>query len=64
MFVFIDGTEVIKEKLPIFSNNAEYYGTYKGKKVTAIVSTVENLMSSYIKCEVLVDNERAATLTF
>ena len=62
--ITINDQPVIVENLPLFSNSTEGKGTFQGKTVIAFITQVESLFSSYVRADVLIGNERAASLTF
>jgi len=62
--ITINDRTVIKKDLPMFSNSTEVTGTYDGRAVTVVLTRVSTFVSSYLRAEVLIDNERAATLSF
>lgn len=62
--ITINDQPVITESLPVFSNSTEAKGSFQGKTVTAFITQVTSFLSSYIRADVHIENERAATLAF
>jgi hypothetical protein len=60
----VNDQPVITESLPVFSNSTEAKGSFQGKTVTAFITEVTSFLSSYIRADVHIENERAATLAF
>ena len=62
--ITINDESVIVEKLPAFSNTAELTGEYEGKTVLVQLTKVRTFKSKYLRADVTIDQERAASLTF
>jgi hypothetical protein len=62
--ITINGEPVIEERVPLFSNTAELSGEYAGKPVLVQLTKVRTFESKYIRADVMIDDERAASLTF
>ncbi len=62
--ITINDEPVIQERVPLFSNTAELSGEYAGKPVLVQLTKVRNFESKYIRADVTIDTERAASLTF
>jgi hypothetical protein len=62
--ITINGTEVIKKGVPVLGNITEATGSYEGKAVTATITKVQQAFSSYIRADVFVNGEKAASLSF
>lgn len=64
IIIAINNETVINTKLP-FGSSFELAGTFNNKSVDAVCSKLQATVASYpVKCLVLIDNERAATLSF
>lgn len=64
VYITINEREVIKEKLPLFTNTTEVSGAYEGRRVTVQLTRVRTFLSSYVRAEVYLGSEKAATLSF
>jgi len=62
--ITINDESVVKEKLPAFANTAEVMSEYRGKPVEVQFTKVRTLNSKYIRADVRIDDEWAASLTF
>jgi len=62
--IFINNREVINKALPLFTNTTDASGVFEGKKISTTITRVETFMSSFIRADVFIGAERAATLTF
>jgi len=62
--ITINDESVIVERLPAFSNTAELTGDYAGKPVLVQLTKVRTFKSKYLRADVTIDKERAASLTF
>ena len=62
--ITVNDEPIIKERLPVFSNTAEMAGEYKGKPVLVYVTRVRNFSSNYLRADVIINKERAVSLTF
>lgn len=62
--IIINDESVIVAKLPAFSNTAELTGEYAGKPVLVQLTKVRTFESKYLRADVTIDQERAASLTF
>lgn len=64
VYVFIDGEEVVKKSIPLFTGNAlEAKGEWRGKPVRVSIVKINTLVSNYHRCDVFIDGEHASTLT-
>ncbi len=64
LIVRINGQEALTGTLTWLSLEGDFRGQYRGHPVATSCHNVEKWVSSYIRCDVLIDNEHAATLTF
>ncbi|MEQ1668134.1 MAG: hypothetical protein ABL868_06735 [Sulfuriferula sp.] len=55
---------VISKPLPFFTNTTDASGMYNGKQVSATITRIHTFMSSYIRADVFIGAEKAASLTF
>lgn len=55
---------VIHKPLPLFTNTTDATGSFKGKKVSATITRVKTFASSFIRADIFIGSERAASLTF
>lgn len=62
--ITINDEAVIREKLPAFSNTAELSGVYQGKDVLVQLTKVRTFKSKYLRADVMINQEPAASLTF
>lgn len=62
--ITINETVVIREKLPPFTNTSELSGEYAGQSVLVVLTKVRSFGSKYVRADVTIGNERAASLTF
>jgi len=62
--ITIDDEPIIVEKLPFFSNTLELKGEYAGSAVLVQLTKVRTFGSKYIRADVVINKERAASLTF
>lgn len=62
--IFIDGNSVLSGRMPVFSNDLELSGAYNNMAVDSMCFRKVSAFSEQVQCTVLVDNERAATLSF
>jgi hypothetical protein len=62
--ITINDEPVIQERVPFFANTAELSGEYNGKPVLVQLTKVRTFESKYIRADVMIDKERAASLTF
>lgn len=62
--IYINNKEVINKALPFFTNTTDASGFYEDKKISATITKVNTFMSSYIRADVFVGSEKAASLTF
>ena len=62
--VRINGAEALTGTLSWLSLEGDFRGTYRGHPVAASCHNVEKWLSSYVRCDVLIDNEKAASLVF
>ena len=64
VIITIDDEEVIRGKLPALSTTAEFLGEYQGQDVLVELTKVRKIGSKYLRADVTIGNERAASLTF
>lgn len=64
VYVTINEQLVIQKKLPAFTNTTEVSGEYEGKSVTVVLTRIQTFGSNYVRADVMIGNERAASLTF
>lgn len=62
--ISFNGDPVLSGNLPIFGSDVELSGVYSGSPVSAYCNRKTSALRQNIQCMVLMDNERAATLTF
>lgn len=62
--VRINGAEALTGTLRWQSFGGDFCGTYRGPPVAASGHHVEKWLSSYVRCDVPIDNEKAASLVF
>lgn len=62
--VTINGETVVEKDMPLMTNTTEASGSYKDKPVTVVFTRIQTFMSSYVRADVMIGNERAASLTF
>jgi hypothetical protein len=60
----INGAEALTGTLSWLSLEGDFRGTYRGHPVAATCHNVQKWLSSYVRCDVLIDNEKAASLVF
>lgn len=60
----INGADALRGTLSLLSLEGDFRGAYRGHPVAATCHNVEKLLSSYVRCDVLIDNEKAASLVF
>lgn len=60
----INGQPAVQGKLTWLDLSGDFKGNYRGHAVSTSCHNVEKWLSSYLRCDVFVDNERAASLTF
>ena len=62
--IMIDEQTVVTEELPAFWNGVEFSGVYQGRSVFVQLTKVRTFGSRYLRADVTIDGERAASLTF
>ena len=62
--IYINDREVINKSLPLFTNTTDASGVFEDKKISTTITRVETFMSSFIRADVFIGAERAASLTF
>ena len=62
--IYFNDREVINKPLPLFTNTTDASGTFEDKKISTTITRVRTFMSSFIRADVFVGAERAASLTF
>lgn len=62
--ITIDDEPILREKLPPFSNTAELVGTFQGMPVLVQLTKVRTFESKYLRADVTIGEEWAASLTF
>lgn len=62
--ITINDEPIIQERLPAFANTAEVSGEYEGKPVLVSLTRVHNFGSRYVRADVSIGDERAASLAF
>lgn len=61
--ITINEEVVIQAKLPALKKTTEGTGTFEGKTVHVLITKVRTFNSSYVRADVTMDGERAASLT-
>ena len=61
--ITVNEREVIKKGLTAFTNVTDLEGEFEGKKVLITVTKVKSLFSSFVRADVFIGAERAASLT-
>jgi hypothetical protein len=64
VYITINDELVIQKKLPAFTNTTEVIGEYEGKSVIVLLTRVQTFGSNYVRADVTIGSERAASLTF
>lgn len=64
VFITVNGQHVIQKKLPAFTNTTEVEGEFEGKSVLVVLTRVQTFGSNYVRADVMIGSERAASLTF
>lgn len=62
--ITVDDETILREKLPPFSNTAELVGTFEGMPVLVQLTKIRTFKSKYLRADVTIGGERAASLTF
>ncbi|WP_300458637.1 hypothetical protein [Desulfobacula sp.] len=62
--IYINRIEVINKPLPVFTNSTDASGVFEDKKVSTTITRIKTFLSSYIRADVFIGSERAASLTF
>jgi hypothetical protein len=62
--ITVNEKQVIEKSLPLFTNTTDAVGTFEGKKVSTTITRVQTFASSFIRADVFMGSERAASLTF
>ena len=62
--ITINGELVVQEKVHTFTKSRGFSGEYNGKPVFVILTNVRTFNSSYIRADVTIGKEKAASLIF
>lgn len=60
--ITINEEVVIQAKVPAFSKRTEATGTFEGKPVSVLLTKIRKFTSSYVRADVTIDGEGAASL--
>ena len=64
VIITINEKQVIRKELPLFTNTTDADGIFENKKVSTTITKIKTFASSYIRADVFIGSEKAASLTF